>query len=258
MEQVNSQEEKLREEISLLLVRPPYISNQPGEEPDGNPILYLGDMVYVWRAHFPIRPWIGELVRLAYLEAKIEAGRISRGKHKAMDDQAHDDFIGLAYAAQETGNGWICDEIVEHGRKNFWNFEDPTEIPFRFSVEGFKEWWRDWHLRFPGLVQHYKLCSTKYQKLNIFDQFWFFLNFFLSRKRVYGSGHKMELLQRKAYLNQSHRYRLCDWGIKIFEARIREYYSNLSGSVMQAYFDRNEKLEGAPKHVFARWLQGIL
>lgn len=250
--------ETLTKELKELIVVHPLISNQAGEQPDGNPILYLGDFIYVWRSHFDIEPWIEELVILNYIEAKLSNGRISRGKHKAMDDQAHDDFIGLAYAAQETQNGWICDEIVEHGKKNLWNYEDPIEIKFTFSKAGIIEWFRDLHFRFPGQTQHYKLCSDKYRDLNWFDRFWFALNFFLSKNEIHGSGHKMELLMRKAYLNQTNRYWLCDWALKIWEKKIRKLYKNLTGDIMQVYFDRDDKLQGQPKHVYARWMQGRL
>lgn len=248
----------LRKELEQLIVVYPLVSNQAGEQPDGNAILYVGDLVYVWRSHFDIEPWLGDLVRVNYIQAKIESGRISRGRHKLMDNQSHDDFIGLAYAAQETGNGWIADEIIEHGRKTFWNYEDPTEIKFRLSIEGFKEWFQDWHFRFPGQTQHYKLCSTKYQYLNWFDRFWFSMNFFFSKNRINGGGHKMELLMRKAYLNQKERYWLCDWALKVWEKKIRKLYPNLTGDMMQVYFDRDDELKGKPNHVFARWMQGLL
>jgi len=244
--------EELKAELDRLIVNPPLVSNQAGEQPDGNAVLYLGDLVYVWKSHFEIEQWLKDLVRATYLDALIEPGRISRGHHKALDEEGHDDPIGLAYAAQECGEGWIADAIVEHGLKTFWEYEDPVAAP------GIWDWLKDWHGRFPGLAQHYKLCSTRYRELNWFDRFWFAISFAFPSRKVNGSGDNMSLLRRKAYLNQEHRYWLCDWALKRWEKSYREKYPNLTGSLMQVYFDRNDAMRGDPNHVFAKWMQGIL
>ena len=240
----------LKSQLEKLIVNPPLVSNQEGEQPDGNALLYLGDLVYVWNSFFESEPWLSDLVKLNYADAYIGKGRISRGHHKKLDTQEHDDYTGLAYAAQETGNGWIADEIVEHGLENFWDYEDPIEEP------GILDWLKDWHGRFPGLAQHYKLCSDKYQKLGLFNRFWFAISFAFTGKKVDGGGDKMILLRRKAYLNQPNRYWICDWALARWEAGFRIKYPYLSGSLMQVYFDRNDQMKGEPRHVFARWLIG--
>jgi len=246
-EQVGSD---LKSQLEKLIVRHPLVSNQEGEEPDGNPILYLGDLIYVWSSYYPIQQWLIDLLKLNYAEAYVGKGRISRGKHKALDTQEHDDYIGLAYAAQECGQGWIADEIVEHGHSTFWNYEDPL------SESGIVDWLKDWHGRFPGLVQHYKLCSDKYRKLGWFDQFWLAISFKFASKKVDAGGDKMLLLRYKAYMNQPYRYNLCDWAIRSWVDAYRLKYRNLTGSLMQVYFDRNESMIGEPRHVFARWTMG--
>lgn len=240
----------LRFQLEKLIVNPPLVSNQEGEQPDGNALLYLGDLVYVWNSFFESEEWLSDLVKLNYADSYIEKGRISRGHHKKLDEQGHDDPLGLAFAAQATGNGWIADEIVEHGLKTFWNYEDPI------SVSGIWDWLKDWQGRFPGLVQHYKCCSDKYQYLGWFDRFWFAISFAFPSSKVNGGGDKMSLLRRKSYLNQPERYWLCDWALARWDESYRAKYKNLTGSVMQVYFDRNDQMIGEPRHVFARWMTG--
>ena len=215
----------------------PLFSNQKFEKPDGNPILYAGLAQAVRNSFFFIDheksvKWVNDL----YENCKVEPGLINRGSHKKLDDQDHDDYIGLVYMSYFY-NQEIAKEIYNYGKKHYGMYNNTGD---KRLIAGILE---SLNTRFPGWWAHIKLAAGV--KLNFIDKFWWFIGCLGSFEP---SGAQMQWLKTDLYLRQEQKYWLMDKGVKIFQNGIRKKYEHLMGSVFLKYF--------GPNHAFTKWMMG--
>lgn len=230
-------------EIAPYIVRWPYVSNQIGEQPDGNPILYQALYLAVKRRFTPVTVEDKAWVSTTYELSNNEPGLLNRGQHKRPDWQAHDDYIGMVYSSHITGEFKAAIDIYVYGKNNFWFF-DNVGLPWYKKPKAFFG-------RHPGFVPLIKLALRK--KLNWFDQ----LSFSIAvRKNRDESGIQMAFLMADLYKTQPYRYPLIDAACEAFEESVIERYPHEMGGVFQVYFDREKDFKKPPKHIFARWMQG--
>lgn len=231
------------EDLLPYLVRYPLISNQAGQEPDGNPVLYSGFYAAIRSLYFPKDDQIKDFIRDVYNDCILETGLISRGSHKRRDEQEHDDYIGLATAAFLSGNPDIAYDIYDYGYRNHWVYDSQN------TAQSWLEKLRFWHARFPGLVAHYKICAGV--KLNPFDKLLFIISFLRPSKSE--SGIQLGWLRAIAYINSRDQGYLRSLIVKRWTQAVLKVYPMGMGEVFYRYFDRGT---GPIKHVFAKWMQG--
>lgn len=231
------------DELLPYLKRYPLISNQPGEEPDGNPVLYSGFYTAIRSLYFPQDDYIQDLIRDTYNNCVLELGLISRGSHKRRDEQEHDDYIGLTTAAFLSGNPDIAYDVYDYGYRNWWVYDSQN------TAQSWLEKLRFWHARFPGIVAHYKICAGV--KLGAFDKLLFIISFLRVSKDE--SGVQLGWLRAIAYINSNDKGWFRDIVVRSWTLGVLDRYPRGMGEVFQIYFDREG---GAPKHIFARWMQG--
>lgn len=225
------------EEILQYIVYDPLVSNQPGQQPDGNAVLYCGVAMVVKCIDSPADEGDYLWMSAVYRDARKTRGLLTRGSHKANDHEAHDDYIGFCAGAQ-LAHPVFAAEVVGYGRSHKWVY-DNTGISK--SVSG---WLRCWHARFPGCVQHYKLSAL--EGLNLFDRLWWAIG--MIQFGWSESGQQLRWLKYRAYTAQKNRYWLCDRAAAMWENRLRRRCPNLMGDVFAAYY--------GPGHIFSRWMMG--
>jgi hypothetical protein len=228
----------------------PYISNKPKEQPDGNPILYLGLTLCAKRQFFELTKRDFDLVTETYKRSAKAPGLITRGEHKWPDHQAHDDLIGLTHASYFT-DFRPAHEIYNYGEENYW-FYNPAGVKWFKDEHGKFKWFakfKCFHAIRPGVVQHYKLAAG--QALDIIDQIWWAIGIMTGKKNNEG-GLQLEWLMVDLYLNQSHRYAICDKAAMLWQNALymNQKYPQLMGSVFEKYF--------GPDHYLAKWMQGLI
>lgn len=223
----------LSEDIKPYIVRYPYISNQVGEQPDGNPVLYLG--LYVVSKSKNGISNNADLVTATYRDAMVEPGLISRGSHKPHDFEAFDDYVGLVAASAGSYEFQAAIDVYEYGKKNFW-FYDNVGLPWNLKKKA-------WHARMPGVIQHYKLAAR--QKLNFFDRIWWAIGVAFNGGE---SGIQMAWLMANVYRNQPRKYIFCDWAVSRLYKKIGDY-PNEMGGVFAKYFKGED-------HILAKLMKG--
>ncbi len=234
---------KFDQELIPYLSRYPLISNQPNEDPDGNPVLYGGFYCAVRSTYFPQDEHIQKYVRDLYDDCRIVPGLISRGSHKRLDEQEHDDYIGLTFAAMVSGNRDIALDVYVYGKNHGWVFDS------QHTAHGWIKSRRFWHQRFPGQIAHYKICAGI--RLNILDRLWMIVGFLFPSKSE--SGVQLEWLRACAYAISSDKGFFRSLAVKWWMLAVLDRYPNGMGGVFHKYFDRGGSV---PKHIFARWMQG--
>lgn len=236
----------LKAEIEKYIKVYPLISNQIGEEPDGNPVLYLGFAACLYTRFFEDKTWIKSLVDDTFVNCRKSYGIITRGSHKFNDTQEHDDYIGMAAASFFTGQCYAAIEIFRHGEMNNWCYDERVYVSAHPVIKKLENWYG----RFPGLVAHFKLCAG--ERLNIFNKFSFIISMLFPAGE---SVIQMDWLRKEVYLRSKQRFwlgdKVCEW----WENRILKRYKYGMGDVFHVYFDRGA---AEPKHFLARWAQGII
>jgi hypothetical protein len=232
------------------LTESPFFSNQPNERPDGNSVLYSGELIDLQDEYKQVTEYTENFFYHLLAQITVKFGTIKRGSfHDHF--QTHDDYIGACRAAQII-DPRIAKEIFIAGKTNFWCYQDQ-------EPKSFRDRWNSYFWRIPGVVQHIKICAS--EPLNPLDQILFFIGTWsttLSKKES-TSGRRLDRLRMRAYKDQRypHRYWLCDKAVEIFENDIRERYpKGFFGDVNQIFFQRDPELKQEPTHFFARWLQG--
>ncbi len=232
---------KFLEDCLPYIVRYPLISNQISQEPDGNAILYCGVAMAIKDLYSEPDDgdwlWAAEIYRVC----RKEVGLLTRGPHKVNDFQSHDDYVGMCYLSLRT-NRMIAASIVGYGKSRSWIYDNTGR-----SKEGIIGWLSCWHRRFPGQVEHYKICAG--ESLNLFEQIWWALGFISFGKRS-ESGIQMDWLKYQAYRRSGMKHWVCDKAASLWQNMMINRYPNLMGDVFRVYYGSN--------HVFARWMQGRL
>lgn len=230
-----------KEECLPYIKQYPLISNQIGQDPDGNAILYCGVAMAIKDLYED--PDDGDWLWVAsiYRECQKEVGLLTRGPHKKEDFQTHDDYVGMCYLSART-NFMIAKSIVDYGKKHNWAYDNVGE-----NSKTLFGWLACWHRRFAGQVEHYKICAT--DKLNIFEQIWWSLGF-LTIGKMTESGTQLRWLKLRAYQASPNKYWFCDKAAALWQNKIIKRYPNLMGDVFAIYYGKD--------HVFTRWTQGRL
>lgn len=226
-------------EMRAYVVEYPYVSNQPKQEPDGNPILYLGLFLATKRQFFPLDQNDKMIVHSCYALSMKEPGLISRSRFKFDDPEAHDDYIGLVHA------GYFCGldipmDVYLYGRAHDWAYNNTKLRWFRAM--------RFWQWNFFGQIQHYKIASNV--SLNLGDKIlWWLAMAFVSRSE---SGIQIQWLMGDLYLNQPKKYWLCDKALNLWESKLsRDHrYPDKMGSVFAKCF--------GDTHILAKWMRGLI
>ena len=230
-----------KEESIPYIKQYPLISNQIGQEPDGNAILYCGVAMAIKDLYEEPDDgdwlWVAEIYRVC----RKEIGLLTRGPHKFNDFETHDDYVGMCYLSLRT-NIAIAASIVGYGKTHSWMYDNTGTVSK--SILG---WLRCWHRKFAGQVEHYKICAG--EKLNLFEQIWWCLGFISLGKRT-ESGIQLDWLKYRAYRASPNKYWLCDRAASLWQNMIINRYPNLMGDVFGIYY--------GPNHVFTRWMQGHL
>lgn len=222
-------------EIEPYIVRWPYVSNQIGEQPDGNAILYQGVYFAIKRRYSNLTQDDANWTKATHIDARHSEGVLTRGSHKKLDWQSFDDYIGMIYSSHITGAFQAALDIHKHGEENNWCF-DNVGLPW---YEFFKKWFG----RIPGFVALSKMSVRK--KLNLFDQ-WFFSLALLGNDTE--SGFQKSWLMYDLYKTQPYQYNIIDKACKKFEIEVSEKYPNKMGDVFRIYY--------GPNHVFTKWMMG--
>lgn len=224
------------QDLAPYVVKYPYISNQTGQDPDGNPVLYFALAMGIKHQFYPLSLNDREQLQATYADIKVQPGLISRSRFKRADHEAHDDYIGLAHASYFLDQS-IAKEIVAYGRAHNWCFE---------NLNGATP--RSWHWRLPGVIQHYKLAAG--ERLGILDAaLWSITMFFPADNE---SGLQLEWLMLDLYLSQNYRCWIMDAAAKHWFKKLSENtkYPDRMGSVLAKYFGAG--------HVFAKWMTGVI
>jgi hypothetical protein len=223
----------INDRIKEYIVRSPYISNQPGQEPDGNPILYLGLWCAILnRVNGGLTSNEFNLVKETYLKSATLPGLLNRGEHKRKDFESHDDYIGMLAASVLTGNFDIVSEIYDYGKANRWQYDNTFNMP----------WYRTWFGRYAGMVQTIKLAHRV--KLNLLDKILFYFGVAFNKGE---SGIQKAWLMSEIYREQPYRYWLCDKGLAVLDDKIWQYPGRMGG-VFEIYF--------GTEHLFTKLMRG--
>lgn len=225
------------EEYRSYIFDHPYISNKPGESPDGNTVLYFGLMLAVKRQFFPLDEYDLNLFYDLYDAVRIEPGMIVRSEYKRKDHEGHDDYIGLVHASFFLGTSFAS-SVVQYGKNHGWAWNNT-------GLRGFKSL-RCMHWRLPGVVQHYKLAAQA--PLGIVDRLWWSLGMFFPTENE--SNLQLQWLMLDLYLNQPQKSWIMDraaeqWQNVLYNSK---KYPNRMGSVFEIFF-------GA-KNILAKWMRG--
>lgn len=215
-----------------------FVANQAGQDLDGNAILYTG-VAQAIKAQYDTPTnedyfWLNNL----YALSMKSPGLITRGPHKFNDHQSHDDYVGLCYFSLKV-NPWVARAVYCHGKANGFIYDNSGR-----SAQGLKMKLSCWHRRFPGQVEHYKICAEL--KLNLFDRIWWSIG--MIPYGVSESGHQMKWLKYRAYKESKQKYFLCDIACRLWENYIRKKYMNLMGDVFKVYYGE--------RHIFTCWMNG--
>lgn len=226
------------QEMLPYIVYDPLVSNRPGEQPDGNAVLYCGIAMVIKCIYSKLDEGDFAWFSAVYRDCRKSRGLLTRGSHKANDYESHDDYIGFCAGAQLAHDTWAA-EVLGYGATHGWVYDNS-------GISGtLSGWIRTWHVRFPGQVQHYKLCARR--PLGLLDRIWWAIG--MVSLGASESGYQKRWLKYRAYKNQDLRYWLCDMAAAMWENGLRKRYPNLMGDVFAIYFkDTN--------HPFARWMQG--
>lgn len=235
---MNLAQAQFMDELHPYFEIPHFVSNQIGQQPDGNAILYSGvaqaiKASYGEKDHFDIT-WINEI----YKQSQIVPGLINRGPHKKNDHQEHDDYVGLLYFAGRA-NPYIAKHVYYFGKVNGFIY-DNTGI----SGFGLKQKLSCWHRRFPGQVEHYKLAAGL--ELNLLERIWWAIGILPIGSSE--SGIQLQWLKYKTYKESGKSYFITDAAIELWENRMRKRYPNLMGDIFSKYYGEN--------HIFTKWMNG--
>jgi hypothetical protein len=211
-------------EVERYMPHYPLISNQIGQEPDGNPVLYLGVMALIYRQYYPADQWLFNVVEDTYRVCKRADGLISRGPHKPDEPQAHDDYIGLVAASYASKNFIPAMEIYRRGDRFDWVYEDSI---------------RTFYGRMPGFIAHVKLAAGV--NLNLFDQVYFSLALLSFRDE---SGIQLDWVKVQLYELQPQRYWLIDKAVRYWKRKIKE-----RGGMREVF-----KVYYGEQHMFTKWV----
>jgi hypothetical protein len=221
-------------ELAPYIVEKPYISNQPGDKPDGNPILYMALALCIKRRYFDLSESDRLLVVDTYYDAEEAPGLLNRSRFKVGDHEGHDDYIGICHASYFTDNA-IARYICASGSSHSWFFNN-AGLKFPESL-------RAWHYIRPGTVAHYKMAASL--PLNIVDKIlWAIRIYFFSKSE---SGLQLQWLMVDLFCAQKEK----PW--IMFKAASR-WFKKIN--------DRPEKMGGVfstyfgPSHLFSRWMRG--
>lgn len=231
-------------ELAPYIVAYPYVSNQIGQQPDGNPILYDAFMMAAKKQFFPLSEEDKQRLNDLYADVFIEPGMFERSRFKTDDTEEHDDRIGMVWLGYYL-NKKISTDIHDYGKKHFWIWDE--------NKIGFPKNLRHWDYRFGAAVPHYKMAVADQEKkevtLNWFDKFFWYLAI-----GVFGfkdeSGIQKEWLMVDLYRNQHQKNSLMDKASQKWERKLAENpkYPNRMGSVFAKYFGEH--------HLLARWMAG--
>jgi len=234
---LNYSKEEFRKELQDYLVRFPLMSNQPGQEPDGNPVLYASVAIVMYCRFFGSDLFVEQWCKELYENCRISPGVINRGSHKAQDTQEHDDYIGLLTASRFSGYTLPAKEIYLHGKENFWVYD---EGKYRSKILGNLE---NFYTRFPGFTDHAAICAGHPSSM-------FWINFSFPFWKTGGSSLQKAWLRREAYLKFGERNRVTDYAISLWESGLQRHRPGLMGDVFTEYY--------GPNHVFSRWFKDKL
>lgn len=218
--------------IIPYLVKYPYISNKIGEQPDGNPHVYLGVWISIKNIYDSITNYERLLVSDTFLESINSSGMLTRGSHKINDFCSHDEYLGIVTASVLTQNYLIITNIYNRAQSNDWILDNTGKAP----------WIKRWGIRVSGTVQHIKLAHRT--KLNIFDQLIWAINVAFNRDE---SGIQKSWLMIQVYKSQTYRYSICNWAMRHFDAKLW-LYDGLMGGVFKKYFGES--------HLFTKLMWG--
>lgn len=219
----------------------PFFSHDRAGNLDGNSILYAGTYGLLYSKLFTKYPLAADHSTLLYVKSYLpeHPGVITRGPHKWLDPQTHDDYIGLCTLSFLNHSG-AANAIYLHGKQSHWSYFRGGESRDKFN----SLFWR-----IPGVVQHIKLCAR--EKLNLFDAIWLAAGILGS---AYGKGDESGKILKwhmvSVYESQADRNWLCDWAAKTWKRKLIENYPGAMGDVFGIYFGGN--------HLFCRWANGVI
>lgn len=226
-------------DLYSYVVQKPYISNQPGQDPDGNPILYMGIALAIKRQFFALQEADSMLVNDTYHDAKKENGLLNRSRFKLTDPESYDDYVGIAHSGYFAFKPVALD-IYQYGLMHDFFY---ANVPLKFpSSLRYCQW------RFPGLIAHYKMAATI--RLNLIDRILWSANIAFGSSGE--SGLILDWLMVDLYRKQPQKSFLMDLAMSrfIYKLSNNPKYPNKMGDVFGIYFGKS--------HIFSKWMQGIV
>lgn len=236
-----STQEEFLADVRAYFDEYPLMSRDPGAEPDGNGILYAGTYGLLYAKLFGEYKNSAEhstlLYRACYLPEK--PGVITRGPHKWLDPQTHDDYIGMC-TLSGLNHGDAATAIYMHGKKNWWFYFRGGVLRDKFNAIFY---------RLPGVVQHIKICAGV--QLNQLDMVLLAAGLYSNSlgDQADTSGKIMKWHMASMYLRGSQRNWLCDWAVQKWIDKLMETYPNGMSDVFAIYYGKS--------HPFVRWAVGI-
>lgn len=220
----------------------PLMSRDDSGALDGNAVLYAGTFALLCYRLF------GEYKEAASHEAdlydavKFRHGVITRGKHKWLDAQAHDDYIGLCTLSGLSPEKKAAKEIYEQGLKNGW-FYVASVYELKHAFNGL--FWR-----MPGVVQHIKRCAGV--EWSFLDHILFSLKAISNAltRREDTSGKILTWHYVTMYEHSGKRSFLSDFAARFWISRMLSQYKLGMSDVFKIYY--------GPSHLFTEYSRGVI
>lgn len=225
-----------------ILIKPPYVVRMDTKEWGGNAILETAQFLWIKDIVDGLDEADNMRLWAVYADAVVSPGLLSRGSHKKLDPQRHDDIVGFSSIAGRL-EPILAERVYQHGNRNGWEYKLP-------HLSGLKEWLNAQFWRMPGVVQTIKMAANK--ELSWFDKIWLSIDLVVGVTRHNGatSDRLMDWCIIKLYEHKRLDHWLVNLAIRVWKNDIRRRYPNLMGDVFTVYYGSN--------HVFARFMQGVL
>lgn len=221
----------------------PFMRRFPGEELDGNAILYASTYILIKDRMIGLEAQDYLHIENLYYQSMIQRGMISRGPHKQGDPQSHDDYVGLA-AASFVVDGAAAKDFAYFGFANGWQWGDTLS---------------SYYGRHTGFIAHIKACAGA--KPSLIEQILWSVDILWTACREHETSVSGKILDWiKVQVMKEKPHIITKIAIHFWEKKIRKDYPNLMGDVFACYFERATPSGGTyhARHLFTRWMQGIL